>query len=109
MATRKQKHAAGLARREAFLAEERERGQKAIARARKQREAEARKKWEGEHEKHYKFDNDCPLCTTIKNQQAAGKVASAKGKPPRKSIDSLLAESPSVESQAEVEKATVSV
>lgn len=70
MATKKQKHAAALARREKFLAEERELGRKAIEAARHQREAEARKAWEKGHEKHFKFVDECPHCAEIKKKQA---------------------------------------
>lgn len=70
MATKKQKHAAALARREAFLKEEAEIGRMAIEVAAKQRAIEARKNWQKGHEKHYKFVDECPLCTEIKKDQA---------------------------------------
>lgn len=77
MATKKQKHAAALARREEFLAKERSIGQKAIEVDRRRREARVREAWEKGHKKHYKFVDECPHCTTIKEEQARKKAAEA--------------------------------
>jgi hypothetical protein len=70
MATKKQKHAAALARREAFLKEEAEIGRQAIEVAAKRREIENRNAWKQGHEKHYKFVDECPHCSDIKREQA---------------------------------------
>lgn len=80
MATKKQKRAAGLARREAFLAEQAELGRQAIERGKQQRlEAEQRKLVEA-HETHYKFEDRCGLCDTIKEEQARKRAADALNK-----------------------------
>ena len=106
MATKKEKRARGLAKREAFLANERELGRKAIEADHKRRAIEARKRWETAHEKHYKFDDDCPLCAEIKAKQAIEKLASAAGKPARKNvINDLLADSPVLKDESTVEEA----
>lgn len=75
MATKKQKHAAGLAKREAFLAEEAEIGRRSIEVAQRRREAEMLKAWERGHVKHFKFVDECPHCTAIKEEQARRKAA----------------------------------
>jgi CRISPR/Cas system-associated protein Cas10 (large subunit of type III CRISPR-Cas system) len=103
MATRKEKHARGLAKRDAFLEEERKLGQRAIEVAAKKREIEKRKATEKAHEKHYKFDKDCSLCDEIKAKQAAGKLVGAMGKPAKKT------ESPEVKDTTSVEEEKVSV
>lgn len=112
MATRKEKHARALAKREAFLAEERKLGERAIEAAQKKREIEKRKMDEKAHEKHYKFEDDCTLCKEIKTKQAAEKLVGAMGKPPKKSpkktIHEMVAESPEVEDTTSVEEEMVS-
>ena len=70
MATKKQKHEAAVARREAYLAEQREIGQRAIEAAARKREIENREAWLKGHEKHYKFIDECPHCTDIKKAQS---------------------------------------
>lgn len=75
MATKKQKREAGLAKREAFLAEEREIGRKSIEAGQRRREAEALKAWEKGHVKHYKFVDECPHCTAIKEEQTRKRAA----------------------------------
>lgn len=77
MATKKQKHAAAVARREEFLAKERAIGAKAIEVEARKREARTRQAWEMGHKKHYKFVDECPHCTTIKEEQARKKAAEA--------------------------------
>lgn len=88
MATKKQKHEAALARREAFIAEERELGRRAQECDRKRREAEKREAWEEGHKKHYKFIDECPHCADIKKRNkeaerkaAVDKIAAALSKP----------------------------
>ena len=77
MATKKQKHAEALARREEFLAKERAIGKKAIEVDRRRREARQREAWEMGHKKHYKFVDECPICTDIKKEQARKKAVEA--------------------------------
>ena len=77
MATKKQKHAAAVARREEFLAKERAIGEKAIEVDRRRCEARTREAWEKGHKKHYKFVDECPICTDIKKEQARKKAAEA--------------------------------
>lgn len=77
MATKKQKHEAAVARREEFLAKEREIGQKAIEVDRRRREARQREAWEKGHKKHYKFVDECPHCSDIKAEQARKKAVEA--------------------------------
>ena len=62
MATKKEKRARAEAKREAFLAAERERGLRALSTSRKIREADNRKSWERDHETHFRFVDECPLC-----------------------------------------------
>ena len=65
MATKKQKRAAALARREAFLAEERERGLNALRKERERRAYEARKEWQEQHDKKHSWKKrikECPIC-----------------------------------------------
>lgn len=112
MATRKEKHARALAKREEFLAEERKLGQKAIEVGAKKRAIEKRKADEKAHPKHYKFEDGCYLCTEIKAKQAADKLVGAMGKPAKKkekTIDEVVAESPAVEDATAVEEEKVSV
>lgn len=70
MATKKQKREAALARREAFLVEEREIGRQALEKARREREEKALRDWTKGHEKHFKFVDECPHCAKIKKEQA---------------------------------------
>lgn len=106
MATKKEKRARALAKREAFLANEAEIGRKAIEADHKRRAIEARKRWETAHEKHYKFDDDCPLCKEIKVKQANERLTAAMGKPARKNaINDLLAGTPALEDKSAVEEA----
>lgn len=102
MATRKEKHARGLAKREAFLEEERKLGQKAIEVGRKKREIEKRKADEKAHPKHYKFEDGCHLCTAIKAKQGSAKLVGAMGKPAKKSP------APEVKDKSSVEEEKVS-
>ena len=113
MATKKQKREAGLAKREEFLAKEREIGAKAIKVAEAKRKIEQRKAWEKSHEKHYKFDNDCPVCAEVKSKQAVDKIAAAAAKAHANKKDfgtvtDILAESPELKDPSPVEKASVS-
>lgn len=80
MATKKEKRAAALARREAFLAEEAELGRLAIEQAKAERHEKNLKSWEKGHEKHYKFVDECLHCTAIKQEQARQTAASAVAK-----------------------------
>jgi hypothetical protein len=77
MATKKQKREAALARREEFLEKERALGQKAIEVAARKREIRNREAWKKGHEKHYKFVDECPHCSDIKEEQARKKAAEA--------------------------------
>lgn len=94
MATKKQKHAAAVARREEYLAKERAIGQKAIEVDRRRREARAREAWAQGHKKHYKFVDECPHCSDIKKEQArqvaaeaVERVAAAAKKAAKKATD----------------------
>lgn len=110
MATRKEKHARALAKREEFLAEERRIGEKAIEVARKKREIEMRKAAEKAHDKHYKFDSDCSLCDQVKAKQALEKLASASKKPSSKAEEGInlnRTESPAVKDTTVVEEEMV--
>lgn len=72
MATKKQKHEQALARREAFLAEERVRGAKALKKEHDRRERENWEAWRNQHDKKHvvvEFNEpclekvkECPLC-----------------------------------------------
>lgn len=77
MATKKQKHAEAVARREVYLAKEKAIGEKAIEVAARKREARIREAWATGHKKHFKFVDECPHCTTIKEEQARKKAAEA--------------------------------
>lgn len=114
MATKKEKHAAAVAKREAFLAKEREIGAKAIQVAAHKRAIEMRKAAEKSHEKHYKFDNDCPVCAEIRSKQAVDRIAAAAAKAGAAkkdfgTITDILAESPELKDPSPVEKAPASV
>ncbi len=113
MATKKEKHARNLAKREAFLAKERAIGEKAIEVAARKRSIEQRKAWEKSHEKHYKFDNDCPVCAEVKNKQAVDRIAAAAAKAGVSKKDfgtvtDILSESPEFKDPNSVEKESVS-
>lgn len=69
MATKKQKHAEAMARREAFLADQREIGRQAIEKARRERESKELAAWEKGHQKHFKFVDECPHCAIVKREQ----------------------------------------
>jgi len=84
MATRKQKHAQAVARREALEAELRESGLKAQAADKARREAEHRAAWKNNHDKnHFKFVDECPLCDDIKKAQRSNVTKHAIAKMPK--------------------------
>jgi hypothetical protein len=65
VATKKQKRAAALARRERFLAAEREVGLNALRIDRERRAYEERKLWQEQHDKKHSWKKrikECPLC-----------------------------------------------
>ena len=80
MATNKQKRAAGIAKHEAFMAEQAELGRQAIEEAKKERHEANLKSWERGHAKHYVFVDECPHCTIVKQEQAKQKAAAAVAK-----------------------------
>lgn len=80
MATKKAKRAAGLARREKFLADEAELGRRAIEEAKKHRHEANLKSWEKGHQKHFTFVDECPHCTMVKEEQARQKAAAGLAK-----------------------------
>jgi hypothetical protein len=77
MATKKAKRAAGLAKHEAFMAEQAELGRQAIERSKIERQQKLLREWEKGHEKHYVFVDECPHCSHIKEEQARQKAAEA--------------------------------
>lgn len=77
MATKKQKHAAALAKRQAYLDKEKAIGQQALEAERRRREIRNREAWEKGHKKHYKFVDECPHCSDIKAEQARKKAVEA--------------------------------
>lgn len=85
MATKKEKHARGIAEHEAFMEKERLRNLQILETARKKREIERRDEWRETHdEKHYKFIDECPICQDMKKdlkkdaeKKAVSKVAKA--------------------------------
>lgn len=83
MATKKQKREAGQAKREAFEAEMRESGLRALRAEQEKREREHLQVWEKRHEKHFKFDDECPHCDVIKKGLRAKAATSAISKMPR--------------------------
>lgn len=90
MATKKQKHAAALARREARLAEIAERGLKAQQMDQARRAAEERAQWRDNHDKRHSWRKriqECPICQDeIKAAKRAGRELSIE-QPPTKSAD----------------------
>lgn len=66
MATRKQKHHDALERRARFMAEYRHEGQEALRKDRERRARQKKDEWRDRHEKHYKFETECPLCADIR-------------------------------------------
>lgn len=83
MATKKQKREAALAKREAFDREMRELGLKAQRADQEKREREHLQVWEKRHEKHYKFDDQCPHCEAIKKGLRTKSATAAINKMPR--------------------------
>jgi hypothetical protein len=80
MATKKAKRAAGLAKHEAFMAEQAELGRQAIERGKAERHQKLLQDWEKGHQKHYTFVDECPHCTIIKQEQARQKAGEALAK-----------------------------
>ena len=71
MATRKEKHARGLARREEYLREEEERNLRILQGVQEKRARELRDEWREQHDKkHFKFITECPLCQDAKRDLA---------------------------------------
>lgn len=100
MATKKAKRAAGLARREAFLAAEAELGRQAIERGKIERHEKALESWKKSHEKHYVFEDACPHCATIKEEQTRQRAAAAMhrvGAPTKKQMEARLSRHPKAE------------
>jgi hypothetical protein len=65
MATKKEKRAAALARREEFLAAEAARNQKVLEGVRAKRRAEEKKAWQKNHDKRHSWKKrikECPIC-----------------------------------------------
>lgn len=84
MATKKQKHAQALAKRQALEEELRQSGLRAQEADRARREAEARKVWQDQHDKkHFKFIDECPICTDIKKDMRSEKNKAAIAKMPK--------------------------
>lgn len=81
MATRKEKHAAAVARHEEFMEEQRQRGLQALEASRQKRAIELRDEWRPRHEeKHFKFVDECPLCQDKKKELAKKERAEAAKK-----------------------------
>ncbi len=87
MATKKQKREAGLARREAFEAEMRESGLKALNAERERRDRQNRQDWQKQHDKnHFKFVDDCPHCMDAQKELKSKKATEAISKMPRPTL-----------------------
>jgi hypothetical protein len=67
MATKKQKRAAALAKREKFMADVKRSGTEALKRERANRARREREEWQEQHDKkHYTFVKECPICSDIR-------------------------------------------
>jgi hypothetical protein len=83
MASRKEKHARMLAKREEREAAIREIGQKALEVDRRKRASEKAREMEEAHQVHLKrnrFHNECEHCDKVKAQQAIDRLAKAAAK-----------------------------
>jgi hypothetical protein len=70
MATRKEKHARALERRQRFFEELQRSNQEALRHERERRARELRQSWQDQHnKKHFKFVDECPLCADILRAQ----------------------------------------
>lgn len=81
MATKKQKRAALMARREAFFEEHRRTGLEAQKKDRERRAHQEREAWREQHEKKHSYKKliaECPLCQDIR--KATGSPAPKKVK-----------------------------
>ncbi len=66
MATKKQKHARAVAKREEFMKQLKIDGQKALRRSHELRRIKERKAWQQKHDKEHtwkKMDPKCPICS----------------------------------------------
>jgi hypothetical protein len=87
MATKKQKHAQAVAKREAFEAEMRESGLRAQRADQERRDRENRQAWEKQHEKkHFKFVDECPHCQDARKNLQSKKATEAISKMPRPTL-----------------------
>lgn len=74
MATKKQKRAAALAKRERMLAAEREIGLKALEKDRYERDRKNREAWQENHDKNHSWKKrikECPHCKDLMDARAA--------------------------------------
>jgi hypothetical protein len=82
MATKKQKRLAGIAKREKFEREERERNARILEGVRENRRRQLKQEWEANHEKRHtdndKLVDECPWCQDIKKAQRAEARQAAK-------------------------------
>jgi hypothetical protein len=79
VATKKQKRAEALARREKMFADLRLENQKALEKERERREKAKLKEWQKIHEeKHFGFVDNCPHCALAKKALRTEKVASGQ-------------------------------
>lgn len=78
MATKKQKHQAAVERREQYLEEIRLENLAILRKEQERRKIDIAKAWEKQHEKHFKFIDDCPHCTELKRKQAVEKIEKIK-------------------------------
>lgn len=67
MTTKKQKHAEALARREAYLAAERQIGLKALEKDHAEQARKEREAWQEQHDKKHRGNRiaECPLCKDL--------------------------------------------
>lgn len=81
MATKKQKREALLERRAREEEERRQSGLRAQRVDQERRAREVRQAWQEQHDKkHFKFVDECPVCSDIKLQQRRGNACAAIGK-----------------------------
>ena len=71
MATKAQKRLEAQRKHEAFMEELRLSGLEAQRQDHSDREHNLKKTWEKKHEKHFKFDNNCPHCQDAKKRQTS--------------------------------------
>lgn len=90
MATRKEKHARALEKREKFLEDERNRCETVLKASNEIRERKNRESWQDKHdEKHSwkKIDEDCPHC---KDRLRAQKSETAKREAEKQKVQSYV-------------------